>query len=57
MKIHLIYGYYQVGINAWWEWFSATVINVGPIECIAVKNSSQNNLKPLRMYPKIFPLI
>jgi hypothetical protein len=58
IKIHPIYGNFQVEVNAWWEWFllvlasrcfssGVTTIQAGdPTEFIAVENRSHNFLKP-----------
>jgi len=41
----LIYGYFQVEVNAWWEWFLTTMLDDGPTEFIAVENRSHNIFK------------
>ena len=35
----------MVEVNAGWEWFSTTIIDVGPIDLIAVENRSHNIFK------------
>jgi hypothetical protein len=32
-------------VNAWWEWFLTTIIDVSPTEFITVGNRSHNILK------------
>jgi hypothetical protein len=57
MKNHPIYGYFQVEVNAWWEWFLTTIIEVGPTGFIAVANRSHNILKPFPGMKKFSSLI
>jgi hypothetical protein len=45
MKIRLIYGYFQVEVPAWWEWFLTTILDGSPTEFIAVTNRPHNFFK------------
>jgi len=42
MKIRLNYGYFQVEVHVWWEWFLTTILDGNPTEFIAVTNRSHN---------------
>jgi len=52
MKIRLFYGYFQVEVHAWWEWFLTTILDSWPIEFIAVTNRSHNCFKQFSVTKK-----
>jgi len=45
MKFHEIYSHFNAMVNAWWEWFLTTIIDVDPTEFIAVGNRSHKIFK------------
>ena len=48
---------FSVVVIVWWEWFEATIIDVGPAEFIAVENRSHKFLQQLSDYNKASSLI
>jgi hypothetical protein len=47
VKLRLIYSYFQIEVNAWWEWFLTTILNSGSTELIAVADRSHGIFKPI----------
>jgi hypothetical protein len=45
VKLNKNRSHFQVDVNAGWEWFSTTIIDVGPTDLIAVGNRSHHILK------------